>query len=384
MSFPENSRKVFWFSDKDYSQIFPENFYLRNFDFNVFFDVKQISDFPDFFESLTEFLIFADYSLLKYEIFENSFFKWLKKTEKRIVLLVQENDISIFFEKNVPLTKFAILPLHKYGLFENRPEKNSSSILIENKNSKIMSNLFPSVLEKFVGRTPEIYSFKKKILEIAPLDLTVLLSGENGTGKTFLANVIHELSSRREKTFYALNMAEIPENLGESYLFGSVEGAFTGAKNSKGCFEAADGGTLFLDEIAELSLLLQSKLLRVLETGKFRPVGSTKEKECDVRILCATNKNLKELVEKGLFREDLYYRIVDFELYLQPLRNRLDDLPLFVEIFLENSGKILSSGALQKMKNYNWPGNIRQLKKCLNRAKVLCQDDEITEDEIIF
>ena len=194
--------------------------------------------------------------------------------------------------------------------------------------------------------------------------------------------MIHNLSPRKSRPFFSVNMAEIPETLGELYLFGSVEGCYTGSKNLKGYFEAANGGTIFLDEIGELSLSLQSKLLRVIETGKYRPVGAVSEKECDVRIICATNKNLKELMDNGLFREDLYYRIADFELYLEPLRNRREDIVLFTESFLKNSGKVLDTAALTKIQKYSWPGNVRQLFKCLNRAKLLSKDEEITEEEI--
>ena len=387
MPFLSSKKNLFLFSDKKSSEILPENI-AEKFDvITVSSDLKLLENFETFFESLEETAVFFDYSFIKYEILENKFFKWLNKTFVPVILLVYRNDLQIMFEKNVNLSKFIVLPEEQtQNLYSNSEEYDEENQIkkVAFSNANILSTFFPRELKNFIGHSPEIYSLKQKMLKLAPSDLSVLILGENGTGKTHLANMIHNLSPRKSRPFFSVNMAEIPETLGELYLFGSVEGCYTGSKNLKGYFEAANGGTIFLDEIGELSLSLQSKLLRVIETGKYRPVGAVSEKECDVRIICATNKNLKELMDNGLFREDLYYRIADFELYLEPLRNRREDIVLFTESFLKNSGKVLDTAALTKIQKYSWPGNVRQLFKCLNRAKLLSKDEEITEEEIVF
>jgi transcriptional regulator with PAS, ATPase and Fis domain len=194
--------------------------------------------------------------------------------------------------------------------------------------------------------------------------------GESGTGKEIFAQSIQNYSNRREEPFVALNCAAIPKNLIEAELFGYVEGAFTGAKQGgqPGKFEIADGGTIFLDEIGEMPYELQTRLLRVMEEGTIRRIGSTEEKPIDVRIIAATNRNLKEEVEKGNFRKDLYYRLNVLPIRLPSLRERKGDIPLFLEYFMERKSKKLnkrkvelSSEYMEYLKEYEWPGNIREL-----------------------
>lgn len=377
--------KILWCSKKKFSDSDEECLFFSEFSIHTAFPEIINENIYNFFEKKRDFYIFIDFSLFKYKISENSFFRWLNKTELKIIIMIEENDSDLFFKKDIHLSKFLICPEKDFiwkDLLKNPYENHKK--LLEKKNSSILSRFFPKELSDFTGQSSEIYFMKKKIFEISPTELNVLLLGENGTGKTHLAKIIHNLSGRRLGTFFSVNMAEIPENLVESYLFGSVEGAYTGSKNSKGYFEAANEGTLFLDEISEMPLYLQSKLLTVIETGKFRPVGSVKEKNCNVRIICATNKNLQNLIQEKKFREDLYYRIADFEIELIPLRNRMEDLDAFIKDFQKHSGKKIDYLALNKMKQYNWPGNIRQLNKCLKRADILCKFDEISEDEIIF
>jgi DNA-binding NtrC family response regulator len=221
--------------------------------------------------------------------------------------------------------------------------------------------------------------------EIAPTDAPILLAGESGTGKDLAARTIHALSRRRDGAFVAINSAAIPQELMESEVFGHKKGAFTGATSSRqGCFELADGGTLFLDEIAEMPIALQPKLLRVLEDGKVRRLGSAREIAVDVRVVAATNRRPGEAIEQKLLREDLYYRLNVFELELPPLRERPSDIPLLIEHFLaqlnaEYSTRVggVAEEVLGKLTSYSWPGNVRELRNLLERAVVLAKEGEV-------
>src|SRR5438876_4470295 len=220
-----------------------------------------------------------------------------------------------------------------------------------------------------VGRSEKMLTVFKLIEQIARTDSTVLVTGESGTGKEWVARAIHFYSLRRERPFVALNCGAVPENLLESELFGYMKGAFTGANaNKKGLIEAAEKGTLFLDEIGEMSMLMQVKLLRVLQERKFRRLGGVEELESAMRVIAATNQDLTKMVADGRFREDLFYRINVIPIHLPPLRERREDIPLLADHFLakysEQMGKRvtgISHDALQFMLRYDWPGNIREL-----------------------
>ncbi|HSW61630.1 MAG TPA: sigma 54-interacting transcriptional regulator [bacterium] len=232
----------------------------------------------------------------------------------------------------------------------------------------------------------------KAVLDLIPAiaasSSTVLVEGETGTGKELYAKAIHEMSDRSGKPFYAVNCAAFPEALLESELFGYVKGAFTGAeKEKKGWFSIASDSTLFIDEIGEVSPAIQVKLLRVLQEHSFEPVGSTKNEKTNARIIVATNKNLKNLVEQGKFREDLYYRINVIRVELPPLRKRISDIHVLAFHFLEKYNRLLkrsvagfSSGALSALMSHDWPGNVRELENVIERAVVLSASDKITHD----
>jgi Nif-specific regulatory protein len=223
----------------------------------------------------------------------------------------------------------------------------------------------------------EVFSQLQKVLDTRA---TVCIEGETGTGKELIASAIHYQSKRGEKMFVAQNCAAMPENLLESELFGHKKGSFTSAdSDKKGLFEIADNGTLFLDEVGEMPLSLQAKLLRVLQEGTIRPVGATTEHQVDVRIICATNRDLAAEVEKGTFRQDLYYRLMVFPIRLPPLRDRVDDIPLLAEHFLRRYCQEygvnvagFSQEALDAMAAYNWPGNIRELENEIQRLVIQC------------
>ena len=220
--------------------------------------------------------------------------------------------------------------------------------------------------------------------KIAKTDYSVLLLGDSGTGKTYTAQKIVDLSPRKHEKFVRLNCSTIPETLAESELFGTEKGAFTGAENKAGKFEQAHNGTLFLDEVSELSLSVQAKLLKIIETGTFYRLGSSREMKVNVRLLFATNSDLRKLVEDKKFRFDLYQRISMVQFYLPPLRTQIDKMSYFAQAFLSGSGKTIEQDAVDKLKNHSWEGNLRELQNCLIRACVLAESNTISADHIIF
>jgi transcriptional regulator with PAS, ATPase and Fis domain len=228
------------------------------------------------------------------------------------------------------------------------------------------------------------------IQKVARTDATVLISGESGTGKELVARTIHQLSPRRNFPFVAVNCGAIPADLLESELFGHEKGAFTGAVASRaGMFQLADRGTIFLDEVAEMSPPLQVKLLRVLQEHEIRPVGADHSIKLDVRVIAATNKNLAEEVEKGRFREDLFYRLQVIPVHLPPLRERRSDIPLLIEHFLEKINRRRPEGpvrlteeAMVQLWEYDWPGNVRELENVLERVAILADGDVVDVDDL--
>jgi DNA-binding NtrC family response regulator len=240
-------------------------------------------------------------------------------------------------------------------------------------------------LPAIVGESPRIVEVSHAIQRVAPTDSTVLLQGESGTGKELFARAIHQLSPRRDRAFVALNCAAIPATLLENELFGHEKGAFTGASARQlGKFELADSGTIFLDEIGELELAVQAKVLRVLQERRFERIGGTTTVDVDVRIICATNRNLEETVKRGAFREDLFFRINVFPVTIPPLRARREDVDALVDHFLQRFARELGRPGLRitaearaLLRGYDWPGNIRELQNSIERAAILCDRNTI-------
>jgi PAS domain S-box-containing protein len=240
--------------------------------------------------------------------------------------------------------------------------------------------------QQLIGKSPAMQEVFRRLRLAAHSDVTVLLTGESGTGKELAARAIHTLSGRKDKPFFAINCSAIPETLLESELFGHVKGAFTGAIRDKlGVFQAADGGTLFLDEIGDTSPLLQLKLLRVLQESEIRRVGDDHGIRVDVRLITATNRDLKALMAEGTLREDFYYRIHVFEITLPPLRARREDIPLLVHHFMADNSKAfhreirdIAQDALHRLMEYGWPGNVRELKNAIEHAFVTVNGDCLT------
>lgn len=241
-----------------------------------------------------------------------------------------------------------------------------------------------------IGECPAMKDLKAQMMRVAATDANVLITGENGTGKDVVAHALHQLSDRARKPFVNIDLGCIPENLFESELFGYEKGAFTDARNAKeGRIETADGGTLFLDEIGNLNLPMQQKLLTVIEKRETQRIGSNKVSCVNVRILAATNANLREKVGEGAFRQDLFYRLNTIELHLPPLRERGEDIVLLAEHFLKiYSGKysvgdvVLGASAKQKLLKHTWPGNVRELQHCIERAIVLGDKTELAAEDI--
>jgi transcriptional regulator with PAS, ATPase and Fis domain len=233
-----------------------------------------------------------------------------------------------------------------------------------------------------IGDSPAMQKVRRLISRVAPSDNPILIQGDSGTGKELVARALHLASARADKPLVVINCAALPEQLLESELFGHEKGAFTGANNSKpGLFEVAEGGTLFIDEIGELAPSLQPKLLRVLEDGWLRRVGSLKERRVDVRIIAASNRDLQKEVEQGRFREDLYYRINVMTIHLPPLRERGDDVDLLIDHFCGQMWE-LEPAARQALVGYRWPGNVRQLINALERAKMLAEDEVLKKEHL--
>ena len=240
-----------------------------------------------------------------------------------------------------------------------------------------------------VGRSPAMQDIYRMLARMMQTDLTVMITGESGTGKELVARALHEYGRRRNGPFVAINMAAIPRDLIESELFGHEKGAFTGAQNrSTGRFEQAEGGTLFLDEIGDMPMEAQTRLLRVLQQGEYTTVGGRTPIKTDVRIVAATNKDLRTLINQGLFREDLFYRINVVPLRLPPLRERAEDVPDLVRHFFKQGEaeglqtKRISSGGIELMKRYPWPGNVRELENLIRRLAALYAQDEISAEII--
>ena len=242
---------------------------------------------------------------------------------------------------------------------------------------------------KMIGETPAMLKVKEMIERVAPTDARVLITGSNGTGKEAVAHWIHEKSNRASAPFVEVNCAAIPSELIESELFGHVKGSFTGAvKDKAGKFEQADGGTLFLDEIGDMSLAAQAKVLRALQDNRINRIGSYKDVTVNVRVVAATNKNLREEIEKNNFREDLYHRLSVILIHVPTLNERIDDIPLLVDDFIKTCCeeqnfpvKKITDDAIAELKKINWRGNIRELRNVIERLVILC-GNEITADDV--
>ncbi|MBQ3710096.1 MAG: sigma-54-dependent Fis family transcriptional regulator [Bacteroidales bacterium] len=286
-----------------------------------------------------------------------------------------------------------------FDFIQKPPDLNRLLITVRNALDKQSLSTENKALKKvvskqneMVGQSAPMMEVRDMIEKVAPTNARVLITGENGTGKELVARQMHELSPRRYGPFIEVNCAAIPAELIESQLFGHEKGSFTSAiKQKKGDFELANGGTLFLDEIGDMSLAAQAKVLRALQENKIVRVGGEKEIPVDVRILAATNKDLKKMIDENAFREDLYHRLSVIVIHVPPLRERKDDIPLLVNSFVEaiaaNMGQAVpkfTDEAFEELKNYQWTGNIRELHNIVERLVILCGSTITKEDVVHF
>lgn len=330
--------------------------------------------------------------------------------------LVNQDGISLMEELHLIIPEMPVIILTAYGSIESAVEamrRGAYSYLTKPFDPRDLllqieraldNRRLASEIQRLKGLLEERYGFEnivarsekmQKVLEmvsqIAKTDSTVYIYGESGTGKELIAKAIHLASERKDRAFVAINCAALPETLMESELFGHEKGAFTGAvRSTKGLFTQAHEGTIFLDEIGDMPLSIQAKLLRVLQERQFYPVGSEKSVEVDVRVIVATQKDLEDQVKQGLFREDLFYRIHVIPIYLPPLRERKEDIPLLVEHFLKKFSqqmkkevKGLTPTAIQRLMLHEWPGNVRELENTIEYAVAMTQQDVISEDFIL-
>ncbi len=312
--------------------------------------------------------------------------------ETSVVLMTGYGDVNLAVSCiKMGATDFILKPWNNEKLYASI----NSAVDMARKNKKIHQ------LEKvnhqvetvnFIGESPEVKAALKLADKVGPTDATVLILGENGTGKYVYAREIHKRSNRKNAPFIHVDLGSLNENIFESELFGYAKGAFTDAKeHTLGRFELANGGTIFLDEIGNLSMALQSKLLTAIQNKKINRLGETKERLVDVRIICATNKPIYEAVQNGEFRQDLLYRINTIEVNLPALRDRGKDIVILAEHFLnvfkkryDKSTLTYSDLAIQEMQNYNWPGNIREMENMIERAVILVESDIISEYDLHF
>ena len=311
----------------------------------------------------------------------------------------KESDVPVIMLSGHGTIETAVEAIKK-GAFDFIPKPpDLNRLLITLRNALDKKNLATEnkVLKKavkiqnqMIGESGPMLDVKDMIEKVAPTNARVLITGENGTGKELVARQLHELSQRSHGPFIEVNCAAIPAELIESQLFGHEKGSFTSAiKQKKGDFELADSGTLFLDEIGDMSLSAQAKVLRALQENKIVRVGGEKEIPVNVRILAATNKNLKSEIEKGNFREDLYHRLSVIVINVPPLRERKDDIPLLVQSFVEqlsqDMGKVapkFDKSAIEALQQYQWTGNIHELHNIVERLVILCGND-ITKDDVV-
>lgn len=275
--------------------------------------------------------------------------------------------------------------LGKVTVYHDISEINRLKRELDKLNQKLRKVEVKYTFKDIIGKDSEMQRVLKTAQVAAATPATIMLRGESGTGKEIIANAIHNASKRRNEKFIKINCSSIPEELLESELFGYKEGAFTGARRGgrKGLFQEADGGTLFLDEIGDVSSKMQVKLLRVLQEKEIMPVGSTEAIDVDVRIICATNKPLEEMIERGEFREDLYYRLNVFPLFIPPLRERKEDIGLISQYllnqyneFYDRNVNMIEPEAVELLKTSDWPGNVRELENVLSRALINLNEKE--------
>jgi two-component system, NtrC family, response regulator AtoC len=363
---------------------------------NDHYDVRLFSNGEDFFKHIHEN---PDVVIIDYQLPGMSGIEILKKIKQfnpaiATVILSGQDKVEVVVEaynngaNNYIIKKENVVVELSHCIKNLSANSNLRKEVQELRQQIIDRNKYRNI----IGESKPILGVLKLIQKVENTTLITLITGESGTGKEVVAQAVHYNSQRKRKSFVPVNMAAIPEDLIESELFGHEKGAFTGANYRRiGKFEEAHEGTIFLDEIGEMPMDLQAKLLRVLQDNKIVRVGSNKEVALDIRVVAATNKNLKERVKEGKFREDLMYRLQGFLIHLAPLRERGNDILLLAKNFLVEfckanniKQKSITPEAVEALMNYQWPGNVRELKAVIERAALLSESEKILADDLIF
>jgi len=358
---------------------------------------------PEILHNETFDVILLDMNFTKDAISGQEGFDWLEK-----IMEIDPDAVVVFItaygdaEKAVKAIKlgatdFVLKPWQNEKLLATisssiKLRRSKSEATDLRKKQKEISAIQDQPFHEFIGNSPEMKQVFATINKVAKTDANVLILGENGTGKELVARALHRNSLRKDEVFISVDLGAIAETLFESELFGHVKGAFTDAKKDKpGRFEIASGGTLFLDEIGNLTLPMQAKLLTVLERREITRVGANKTNSIDVRLICATNNNIHQMIQDESFRQDLLYRINTVEIHLPPLRERITDIPLLAEHFLgvyakkyRKKIKGISADAMKKLNVYQWPGNVRELQHALERAVIMSDSDTLQEDDFLL
>ncbi len=365
--------------------------------------INNPKEIPNYISTGNYDVILLDMNFTKDAISGQEGFDWLAK-----ILEIDPSSVVVFItaygdaEKAVKAIKagatdFILKPWQNEKLLATvsssirlrRSRKETESL--RNKQKEI-SAVLDQPFHEFIGDSPEMKSVFATIKKVAQTDANILILGENGTGKELVARALHRNSLRKDEIFISVDLGSISETLFESELFGHEKGAFTDAKKEKsGRFEIASGGTLFLDEIGNLSLPLQTKLLTVIERKEVIRVGSNNPRPVNVRLICATNNNIHQMVDENQFRQDLLYRINTVEIHLPPLRDRTSDIPLLTDHFLKSYAKKykksirgISAGALKTLTQYHWPGNVRELQHAIERAIIMSDSETLQPDDFIL
>ena len=376
---------------------------MLKFDFELIDTIADPKKIPSTIKSKEYDVVLLDMNYTEGDHSGRDGFRWLRRIKEIepsliVILITAYGEIDVAVKAiQEGATNFITKPWEPQKLIvtiQNAIELRKSNMEVEKlqQKSKIINDDNISKFEPIIGKSNQIQDVLKTIEKIANTDTNVLILGENGTGKELVAKQIHKKSARSDKIFLHIDLSTLNEGIFESELFGHVKGAFTDAKENKiGKFEAASGGTLFLDEIGNLSINLQSKLLTVLQTREITPVGSSKSVHIDVRLICATNKDLRQLVNDQLFREDLYFRVNTIEVFNPPLRDRGDDILLLTDYFLNkymlkyNKQRLkINTKANDALRNYKWYGNIRELSHTMEKAVILNEDGIIKPEDLFY
>jgi len=358
---------------------------------------------PEILHNNSYDVILLDMNFTKDAISGQEGFDWLAKImeidpDAVVVFITAYGDAEKAFKAiKLGATDFVLKPWQNEKLLATisssiKLRRSKSEATDLRKKQKEISAIQDQPFHEFIGNSPEMKQVFATINKVAKTDANILILGENGTGKELVARALHRNSLRKDEVFISVDLGSIAETLFESELFGHMKGSFTDAKKDKpGRFEIASGGTLFLDEIGNLSLPMQAKLLTVLERREITRVGANKPSTIDVRLICATNNNIHQMVQDESFRQDLLYRINTVEIHLPPLRERISDIPLLAEHFLgvyakkyRKKIKGIGADAMKKLNQYQWPGNVRELQHALERAVIMSDSDSLQDDDFLL